>query len=160
MSNPIEKKTTPELILATKIGKEKEGTKDWSLGDTGKDRAGDDEAPSTRTVCSRPDRKDRIHKWRESLMPRDESLERSFSWSTLSNAFEKSKRTASICCFLFRQSVKSLTVVMSWVSQLLFCLNPCWNSLRRECCSKWSIMLLWMMCSRIFDVTEVREMGL
>ena len=66
-----------------------------------------------------------------------------------------------VCMFvIFRQRLKSLTVVMSRDSQLRFCLNPCWNSLRVEWCSKWSMMLLWIMCSKSFDVTEVSEMGL
>lgn len=59
----------------------------------------EEEEPSMRTFYSLPDRKDRIHKWRGSHMPRWNSLDRSFSWSTLSKVFDKSKRTASICCF-------------------------------------------------------------
>ena len=55
---------------------------------------------------------------------------------------------------------KSLTVVTSWVLQQHFCLNPCCKVLRDECLSMLSIMLLLAICSSIFEVTEVRDMGL
>ena len=116
--------------------------------------------PSTRTVWVRLERKDRIHRWRETPMHMDCSLVSSFSRSTLSKAFEKSSRKASICHFLLRHSAKSHTVVTSWFSQLRFCLNTCWKGLRDECLSRWSIMVLWTMRSSIFEMTELRDMGL
>ena len=93
-------------------------------------------------------------------MPMADSLDKSLSWSTLSKAFEKSRRTASVCPLLLRELLKSRTVVMSCVSQLRFCLNPCWKLFSMENSSKWSIMLLWIMCSRVFEVIDVKEMGL
>ena len=62
-----------------------------------------DEEHSTRTVWERPDRNERIHWQRDSPMPRLDSFERRILWSTLSKAFEKSNRTASICSCLLRQ---------------------------------------------------------
>ena len=75
--------------------------------------AGEDFAPSTSTVCSRLVRKERIHRRSGPPMPTAESFDKRISWSTLSNAFEKSRRTASVCSLFFRQRLKSLTVVMS-----------------------------------------------
>ena len=94
--------------------------------------AGDDLAPSTRTVWMRLDKNDRIQRRRDPPMPREESFVRRISWSTLSKAFEKSRRMASICSLFLRQRLKSLTVVISCDTQLRFFLNPCWNSLRVE----------------------------
>ena len=55
---------------------------------------------------------------------------------------------------------KSLTVVTSWVLQLHFCLNPYWKGLRDKCLAMLSIMLLLTICSSIFEITDVRDMGL
>ena len=85
------------------VGQEQEGAKDCSLGDARRTGGGEDVVPSTKTVWVRSDRKERIHRWRGSPMPSAVSFRRSFSWSTLSKAFEISRRMASICCLLLRQ---------------------------------------------------------
>ena len=56
---------------------------------------------------------------------------------TLSNAFEKSRRTASTCCFSFSPLARSSTVMISCVSYDLRFLNPCWQSVNILWRSKW-----------------------
>ena len=120
------------LLMSFMYVRNRRGPRTVPWGTPERTGAGEDLAPSTSTVCMRLERNDRIHRRSDPPMPNEESLLNKISWSTLSKALEKSKRMASVCSLLFRQRLKSLTVVMSCDTQLRFCLNPCWNSLRVE----------------------------
>ena len=93
-------------------------------------------------------------------IPKDDAFAKSILWSTLSNALLKSRRMASVWLLLLRVWAKSLAVVISCVSQLLPFLKPCWRGVMRLLLSRCVMMLLWTMCSKIFDGILVREMGL
>ena len=52
------------------------------------------------------------------------------------------------------------TVVINWVIQLLFFRNPCCASSKTLNLSKWDIQLLNTTCSKILQVSDVKDMGL
>ena len=95
------------MILATKIGKEKEGTKDWSLGDTGKDR-GWGRRGAVHQDCLFTPRQEGPDPWVEGWEFGEE-----FLMIDLVKRFWEIQEDSVYLLFLFIQSVKSLTVVMS-----------------------------------------------
>ena len=51
----------------------------------------------------------------------------------MSNAFEKSRTTASTCSWLSRDFARSWVVVINWDSHEWLGLKPCWASARIMC---------------------------
>ena len=102
-------------LISLMYARKRRGPRTVPWGTPERTGAGDDLAPSTRTVSMRLDKNYRIQRRRDSPMPREESFVRRISWSTLSRAFEK-----SICSLFLRQRLKSLTVVISCDTQLRF----------------------------------------
>ena len=95
-----------------------------------------------------------------SCIPYSFSLRSSRWCGTLSKAFEKSNNTASICFPSDKIFARSWIVVISWVSQDLRALKPCWQSDRIWYVDRWSIMLLHIICSCILQQMAFRETGL
>ena len=80
-------------------------------------------------------------------------------WGTLSNAFGKSRRMASVCILLSILCARLSISWMSCVSVERYFLNPCCASWRMLCLSKCCMMLLVIMCSSILQVMDVSDIG-
>ena len=89
-----------------------------------------EDTPSSTTRCSRSDKNDSIHFTKLRWNPILSIFRSNRRWSTLSNAFAKSKYMASVSAFLTKPWTMSSTWLSSWVRQLLPDRNPCWLSQR------------------------------
>ena len=118
------------------------------LGTADRTRQGSEMEPSTCTRWVQPIRKGSEQERSGSLIPMLCILEKSTVWSSLSKTLEKSRRISSTWLDLLRLLVMSQMVVISWDSQFCFCRKPYWKSVIILLHSKWSITVLWMICSR------------
>ena len=118
-----------------------------------------DELPSRTTVWSRWERKDLIHMRVNPSIPIAWSFRRRRWWATLSNAFAKSKRIASVWVLLSQDFRKSLDDSRSCVSQERLFLKPCWASVRMSFLSRCRMTCELMICSITLQHIEVSDTG-
>ena len=87
------------------------------------------------------------------------NLFRSLLCGTVSNAFEKSIIIISTCNFYLSDRTTSCVVIISCDSVECLPRKPCCLSVKTEYQSKWFMMLVNIICSRILQQIDVSDMG-